>query len=75
VGCEYCTNGYKGREGLYELLPVTTEISRLILKGVSALELLNTAHGLGMKTLRDSGLIKVRQGLTSLDEINRVTKD
>ncbi len=74
-GCEHCTNGYKGRVGLFEVLYVTETISNLILRGGNALDLLAAARSNGMLTLRESGLNKIRQGITSLAEINSVTTD
>lgn len=74
-GCEYCTNGYKGRVGFYEMLEVTPEISDLILKGANSLDILKLAKFQGMKTLRESALEKVKQGITSLDEVNQITMD
>ncbi|MDX1399136.1 MAG: ATPase, T2SS/T4P/T4SS family, partial [Oceanospirillum sp.] len=75
VGCELCNNGYKGRVGIYEVMPVTHEISRMILEGANALEISQQAHQEGYPSLRASGLDKVRSGATSLAEINRVTQD
>jgi len=73
-GCEKCNaSGYKGRVGLYEVLEVTDELRELILVGASALELKKKAIENGMITLRRSGLIKVREGLTTLEEVMRET--
>jgi type IV pilus assembly protein PilB len=73
-GCEKCNNsGYKGRVGLYEVLEVTDELRELILVGASALELKKKAIENGMITLRRSGLIKVRDGHTTLEEVMRET--
>lgn len=69
-GCNTCNNtGYKGRVALYEVMPVKEEIKELILQGASALDIKRTAIKLGMKTLRMSGLSKVKDGLTSLEEV------
>lgn len=69
-GCEVCNQtGYKGRVALYEVLPVRDEIKELILQGASVMEIKKTSVGLGMKTLRRSGLLKVKAGLTSLEEV------
>ncbi|GAA4900414.1 type IV-A pilus assembly ATPase PilB [Ferrimonas pelagia] len=73
AGCEHCTNGYKGRVGLYEMLTMTTEMAALIMAGGSALDLAEQARKDGMRSLRQSGLNKVVEGITSLAEINRVT--
>ncbi len=73
-GCSACNNsGYKGRIALYEIMPVGSEIKEMILEGASADELKKTAIRLGMKTLRMSGLTKVKEGVTSIEEVLRVT--
>ncbi|HKR58676.1 MAG TPA: type IV-A pilus assembly ATPase PilB [Pyrinomonadaceae bacterium] len=73
-GCSTCNNtGYKGRIGLYEVMEVTDEIRELILIGASALELRKKAIDDGMITLRESGLHKIRNGLTTLEEVVRET--
>ncbi|MGH8141137.1 MAG: type IV-A pilus assembly ATPase PilB, partial [Steroidobacteraceae bacterium] len=72
-GCSACTDGYKGRMGIYQVLPVTEAIGRIILAGGSAVEIGDEATKAGVWDLRRSGLEKVRQGLTSLEEINSVT--
>jgi len=69
-GCEICNRtGYKGRVALYEVLPVKDEIKELILQGASVMDIKKLAVSLGMKTLRRSGLLKVKSGLTSLEEV------
>jgi type IV pilus assembly protein PilB len=75
VGCAQCTDGYKGRVGIYEVMPVTEEIGRIIMEGGSAIAIAEQAAQEGVWNLRQSGLNKVRTGLTSLEEINRVTVD
>jgi type IV pilus assembly protein PilB len=73
-GCPSCGNtGYKGRIALYEVMPVTEEIKELILMGASASEIKNQALNQGMKTLRQSGLTKITEGITSVSEILRTT--
>jgi type IV pilus assembly protein PilB len=73
-GCEKCNNtGYKGRVGLYEVMAITDELRELILVGASALELRRKAIEEGMLTLRQSGLRKVRDGLTTVEEVARET--
>jgi len=72
-GCSQCTDGYKGRVGLYEVLPVTEAIGRIILEGGSAPHIRDQARKDGVWDLRTSGLKKVLDGLTSLEEVNRVT--
>ncbi|HWU98912.1 MAG TPA: type IV-A pilus assembly ATPase PilB [Oxalicibacterium sp.] len=70
VGCERCNgSGYKGRVGIYQIMPITEEIERLILNHATAIEIEEQARKEGVNTLRESGLIKVKQGLTSLEEI------
>ncbi|WP_028387810.1 type IV-A pilus assembly ATPase PilB [Legionella fairfieldensis] len=71
-GCDQCTNGYKGRIGLFEVLPVSKTISQLIISGVNSPAIHEQAQKEGMLTLWQSGLEKVKQGLTTLEEINRV---
>jgi type IV pilus assembly protein PilB len=73
VGCSQCTDGYKGRVGLYEVLPVTEAIGRIILEGGSAPHIRDQARKDGVWDLRTAGLKKVLDGLTSLEEVNRVT--
>jgi type IV pilus assembly protein PilB len=75
IGCDQCTNGYKGRVGIYEVMPVSEEMGRLIMANGNAMQLADQAQREGVKNLRQSGLEKVRAGLTGLAEINRVTKD
>jgi type IV pilus assembly protein PilB len=72
-GCSACTDGYKGRTGIYQVLPVTDAIGRIILGGGSAVEIADEAAKAGVWDLRRSGLEKVKSGLTSLEEINSVT--
>ncbi|MBN1296285.1 type IV-A pilus assembly ATPase PilB [bacterium] len=73
-GCPYCSHtGYKGRVALFEVLSITDEIRELILRGASAMEIRETAVALGMQTLRGSGLDKIREGRTTLEEVVRVT--
>jgi type IV pilus assembly protein PilB len=70
VGCERCNGtGYKGRVGIYQIMPITEEIERIILAHGTALEIEAQAKREGIKTLRLSGLMKVKQGLTSLEEV------
>ncbi|TKB53711.1 type IV-A pilus assembly ATPase PilB [Ferrimonas aestuarii] len=72
-GCKHCTDGYQGRIGLYELLPMSAPLEQAILKGATGNELTTLALSEGMQTLRRSGLNKVLKGITSLEEVNRVT--
>ncbi len=73
VGCGQCTDGYKGRVGIYEVLPVTEHIGRIILQGGSAPDIRDQARKDGVWDLRTAGLKKCRDGLSSLEEVNRVT--
>ncbi len=75
VGCEKCTNGYKGRVGVYEVVRITSEISRIIMGGGNSIEIADAAKRSGFNNLRISALRKAAIGLTSLAEANRVTKD
>ena len=74
VGCDNCTNGYKGRVGIYEVMPVSPKMADIIMQGGNSLDIANQAQLEGVNNLRQSGLIKAAAGLTSLAEINRVTK-
>jgi type IV pilus assembly protein PilB len=75
VGCERCSNGYKGRVGIYEVVRITPEISRLIMEDGNSLIIAAQAQKEGFNNLRQSALVKCAQGVTSLEEVNRVTKD
>jgi len=74
VGCDHCTNGYKGRVGIYEVMPVSGKMADIIMQGGNSLDIATQAQLEGVNNLRQSGLIKAAAGLTSLAEINRVTK-
>jgi type IV pilus assembly protein PilB len=69
VGCSMCNNGYKGRVGIYQVMPITEELQRIILRDGTALEIAAQAETEGVKSLRGAGLHKVRLGMTSLEEI------
>jgi type IV pilus assembly protein PilB len=75
VGCSACNNGYKGRVGIYQVMPISEEIQRIILRGGSALDIAKQAGEEGVRTLRQSGLLKVKLGLTSLEEVLSVTNE
>lgn len=75
VGCGHCTNGYRGRVGIFQTMPISEAIGRLILAGGNALEIAEQARREGVANLRESGLRKVAAGITSLEEIDRITKD
>jgi type IV pilus assembly protein PilB len=75
VGCPDCTEGYKGRTGIYQVMPMTDEIQGIILEGGNVQQLTEAALRAGVRDLRQSALMKLRNGVTDLAEINRVTKD
>jgi type IV pilus assembly protein PilB len=75
VGCDQCSNGYKGRVGVYQVMPLSPEIGKLIMEGCTALDVAEQAQKDGVNDLRQSGLKKVLDGHTSLEEVNRVTKE
>ncbi len=75
VGCSGCNEGYKGRTGIYQVMPMTEAIQKIILEGGSAIAIAEQARKEGIRDLRASALMKVKQGVLSLAEINRVTKD
>ncbi len=75
VGCSDCTEGYKGRTGIYQVMPMTDEIQAIILAGGNVQQITEAAQRSGVRDLRQSALLKVKNGITSLAEINRVTKD
>lgn len=75
VGCSSCTQGYKGRVGIYEVVRVSDSISRIIMQGGNAIEIADVARKEGFANLRTSALKKVADGVTSLEEANRVTMD
>jgi type IV pilus assembly protein PilB len=74
-GCDNCADGYKGRVGIYQVMPISEEMGRIIMEGGNALQLAEQAKKEGIADLRTSGLRKVKQGVTSLAELNRVTRD
>lgn len=74
-GCEGCNEGYKGRVGIYQVMPMLEDIQKIILQGGNALQISEVAKAAGINDLRASALLKVKQGLTSLTEIDRVTKE
>ncbi len=75
VGCSACNNGYKGRVGIYQVMPVSEEIQRIILRDGSALDIAKQARQEGVRSLRESGLHKAKMGLTSLEEVLAVTNE
>jgi type IV pilus assembly protein PilB len=75
VGCSSCNNGYKGRVGVYQVMPITEAIQRIILAEGSALDIAKQAALEGVRDLRQSGLVKVRSGMTTLEEVITVTNE
>ena len=75
MGCDKCTGGYKGRVGIYQVMEISEEMGRLIMGGANSLDLGDQARVEGVDDLRRSALKKIMQGLISLEEANRVTKD
>jgi type IV pilus assembly protein PilB len=76
VGCPRCNGGgYKGRTGIYQIMPITAAIEKIILASGNAIEIAAQSEREGVKSLRQAGLAKVRQGLTSLEEVLGCTNE
>ncbi|MBD9676858.1 type IV-A pilus assembly ATPase PilB [Pseudomonas sp. PDM18] len=75
VGCDNCKGGYKGRLGIYEVVKITPALQRIIMEEGNSIQIAEQARKEGFNDLRTSGLLKAMQGITSLEEVNRVTKD
>jgi type IV pilus assembly protein PilB len=75
VGCSMCNNGYKGRVGIYQVMPISEEIQRIILANGNATEIAVVAQREGVRDLRQAGLLKVRSGMTTLEELISVTNE
>ena len=75
AGCSKCNHGYKGRVGIYQVMKISEEIGKIIMAGGNAIEIANQAKAEKIPDLRESALKKVAQGVLSLEEANRVTKD
>jgi type IV pilus assembly protein PilB len=75
VGCSACNNGYKGRVGIYQVMPITEDMQRIILADGSAIDIAEQSLKEGVRSLRQAGLLKVKQGLTSLEEVLAVTNE
>jgi type IV pilus assembly protein PilB len=75
VGCSLCNKGYKGRVGIYQVMPISEEIQRIILRDGSSLEIAAQSRLEGVRSLRQSGLLKVRKGMTSIEEVLGCTND
>ena len=75
-GCRKChQTGYKGRIGIFEVLPISEEMTRILMKNGSALDIAAQARSEGFRNLRQSGLVKVKLGITSLEEIESITNE
>ncbi|MGB0496302.1 MAG: ATPase, T2SS/T4P/T4SS family, partial [Kangiellaceae bacterium] len=74
VGCDKCVNGYKGRVGVYQVMKFSKEMGQILMEGGNALDIANQAAKEGVNDLHRSALVKVMQGVTSLEEVNRVTQ-
>ncbi|MGB1311467.1 MAG: ATPase, T2SS/T4P/T4SS family, partial [Leucothrix sp.] len=74
-GCGACSNGYKGRVGIYQVMPISPTMGKLVMENGNSIELANLAQEEKINDLRQSALEKVRQGVTTIDEVERVTKD
>jgi type IV pilus assembly protein PilB len=75
VGCSACSNGYRGRVGLYQVMPITEEIQRIILAEGTSIDIAEQARKEGVRDLRQSGLVKVKSGVTTLEEVISVTNE
>jgi type IV pilus assembly protein PilB len=75
VGCSMCNNGYKGRVGIYQVMPISDEIQRIILRDGSSMDIAEQAAKDGVRSLRQSGLYKVKIGVTSLEEVLGCTNE
>ena len=76
VGCDLCKGtGYKGRVGIYQVMPISDELNRIVMTGGNAIDIADQARREGVRDLRQSGLLKVKQGLTSLEEVMAVTNE
>ena len=75
VGCKSCNDGYKGRVGVFQVMEVSETMGRIIMEGGNAMQIADQAETEGVIDLRRAGLNKVKEGLTGLEEVNRVTID
>ncbi|MCK5726015.1 MAG: type IV-A pilus assembly ATPase PilB [Thiotrichaceae bacterium] len=75
IGCSECSDGYKGRVGIYQVMPISPLMGRMVMDGKNALDIAQQAKAEGIADLRESALQKVREGVTSLNELERITKD
>ena len=74
-GCEMCNNGYKGRVGIYQVMPISEDMARIIMENGNAIDIADQAQKEGVNDLRRSGMIKVKQGLTSIEEVQACTNE
>ena len=74
-GCDQCSNGYKGRVGIYQVVPISEAMGRIIMEGGNSMQIADQAKKEGIPDLRESGIKKMKDGLTSIEEISRVTKE
>ena len=75
MGCPKCNKGFKGRVGIYQVMPITDAMQRLILQDASQMDIAQQAQKEGVRTMRESGLLKVMAGLTSIEEILGATNE
>jgi type IV pilus assembly protein PilB len=76
IGCDHCKGtGYKGRIGVYEVMPMTDDMKQLIMRNGNSLDIAEQAQREGVRNLRQSGLLKVKSGVTSLEEVEAVTNE
>ena len=75
VGCDQCNDGYKGRVGIYQVMEISDEMKRLVMEGRNAIDLADQARREGIWDIRQSGINKVKDGFTSIEELNRVTQE
>jgi type IV pilus assembly protein PilB len=75
VGCKKCNHGYKGRVGIYQVMKISEAVGRIVMDGGNAIDIADQAKKEGIPDLRRSALTKIKQGILSLEEANRVTKD
>ena len=75
VGCDKCNGGYRGRVGIFQVMPMSERMGWMIMEGGNSLQLAQQAEQEGVMDLRRAGLAKVRAGITSLEELNRVTRE
>jgi type IV pilus assembly protein PilB len=73
IGCNQCASGYRGRIGLFEVLPMSKKIGEMIMSGGTSLDILKQAQADGMLTIYQTGLEKMKEGITTIEEVNRVT--